>query len=312
MATEKNCQFPSTFSNGQDWPRISIVTPSYNQGEFIEATIQSVLFQGYPNLEYIIIDGGSQDGSIQVIKKYERHLAYWHSKKDKGQADAINQGMRLATGEVVGWINSDDMYLPGTLQEVSKRFTGKTNNCCLLYGSALTMQQDSENLQGYARVAGAFDAETLTYSDYIVQPSTFWTRKLWIEVGELNASYHYVLDWEWFIRASRITSFEYIPRFLSIYRLHGQNKTGTGGWKRIGEINDIVERYAPENWRRFYRLVFSHYLRMIKIRRFLIKMRIPGCSFLLPFFSPGILREGGVRSRARLMTVLHMYGMDRA
>jgi glycosyltransferase involved in cell wall biosynthesis len=310
-ATMKNSQLMDPIYNGYCWPRISVITLSYNHGQFIEATIQSVLFQGYPNLEYLIIDGGSQDGSIQVIKKYEKQLAYWHSKKDKGQADAINQGMRLATGEVVCWLNSDDLYLPGTLLEVGKRIIGKTSRCYLLYGSALTMQQDGENLQGGARVAGIFNPEALTYSDYIVQPSTFWTRKLWLEVGELNVNYQYVLDWEWFIRASKIASFEYVPNFFSVYRLHALHKTKTGGRQRIAEINEVVKQYAPEHWKRLYELVVPRYKRIIKTRRLLMQMRIPGSSYLLPLFFPCILLESGARSRLELMTVLYMYGIDR-
>ncbi|MGD0623091.1 MAG: glycosyltransferase family 2 protein [Thermodesulfobacteriota bacterium] len=291
-------------------PRITVITPSYNQGQFLEATIQSVVFQAYPNLEYIIIDGGSQDESVQVIRKYEKHLAYWHSKRDKGQADAINQGMGLATGEILCWINSDDMYLPGTFLEVGKRFNGKTDEPYFIYGSALTMEENGQNLQGGARLAGIFDQERLTYSDYIVQPSTFWTKRLWLEVGGLNVEYHYVLDWEWFIRASRVTGFECVPRFFSIYRLHAEHKTGTGGSKRIGEINEVVERYAPESWKRLYKLVFPRYQRIIQIRRLITRMKIPGSSYLLPLFFPRIVREGGAKSRDQLMTILYMYGLD--
>lgn len=309
LTTLRNCVFRKTIHWSNHWPRISVITPSYNQAQFIEETIQSILFQGYPNLEYIIIDGGSQDESVQIIKKYEKHLSYWHSKKDKGQADAINQGMRLATGEVVCWLNSDDLYLPGTLLEIGRHFMGKTNTASLAYGSALTMWQEKEDLNGSARVARPFDREVLTYSDYIVQPSSFWTQKLWSEVGELNSEYHYVLDWDWFIRASKIIDFTYIPRFLSVYRLHLKHKTGSGGKLRINEINEIIERYAPENWKKFYKIVSYHYRRIIQTRRFLVRMRIPGSSYLLPLLFPSIWGKGGLKSRDRLLTVLYTYGL---
>src|SRR4051794_28341061 len=105
----------STFEKKEEWPRISIVTPSYNQGGYLEETIRSILLQGYPNLEYLVIDGGSSDESVDVIKKYERHLTYWESAKDRGQSDALNRGFKRATGEWVGWVNSDDLYLPNAL-----------------------------------------------------------------------------------------------------------------------------------------------------------------------------------------------------
>jgi glycosyltransferase involved in cell wall biosynthesis len=292
------------------WPRISVITPSYNQAPFLEETIQSVLFQGYPNLEYIIIDGGSEDESVEIIKRYEKHLSYWHSEKDKGQADAINQGMRLSTGEVVCWLNSDDLYLPGTLMEVGRRFLGETEQCRLIYGSAFTAHQTEREIQGGSRVAGNFDAEALTYSDYIVQPSTFWTRKLWLEVGELNVEYHYVLDWEWFIRASKITEFEHVLKFLSIYRLHPLHKTRSGGLQRIREINEIVKRHAPASWRELYKIVFARHQRILETRRLLMRMRIPGSSYLLPLLFPSVLFKEGSRSRVNLLTVLYMYGLD--
>ena len=115
-------QLPETMSDGHPWPRISIVTPSYNQGQFIEETIRSVLQQGYPNLEYIIIDGGSTDNSVEIIKKYEEYLTYWVSEPDDGQYDAINKGFSRATGEIMAWLNSDDMYVPWTFKTVAEIF----------------------------------------------------------------------------------------------------------------------------------------------------------------------------------------------
>ena len=293
-------------------PRITVVTPSYNQGMFLEATIQSILLQGYPNLEYIIIDGGSQDDSVQVIKKYERGIAYWHSRTDCGQADAINQGMRLATGDILCWLNADDLYLPGTLLQVAKQFMEVIGKPHLLYGSALTMREDGEDLEGGSRVAAVFNPSVLTYWDYIVQPSSFWSRELWLETGELNINYRYAFDWEWFIRASKISQFQHLRRFFSIYRLHASHKTGTGGTARMKEINEIVGRFASDYWKRLYRIAFRRYQRILRTRRLLMQMRIPGASVLLPLFYPRILQEAGFNSRRHLMIILYMFGLNSA
>jgi glycosyltransferase involved in cell wall biosynthesis len=300
------------FKERGDWPRITVVTPSYNQGMFLEATVQSILLQGYPNLEYIVIDGGSEDDSVQVIKKYERGIAYWHSRKDYGQADAINQGMRLATGDILCWLNADDLYLPGTLLEVARQFKEVIGKTHLLYGSALTMREDGENLDGGSRVAAAFNPSVLTYCDYVVQPSSFWTRELWLETGELNVNYHYAFDWEWFIRASKRVQFQHFHRFFSIYRLHSSQKTGTGGSARMHEINEIIERFASDYWKRLYRIAFQRHQRIVRTRSFLMRMRIPGVSLLLPLCFPRILQEAGISSRRHLMIILYMLGLNSA
>ena len=119
---EKNLQLPDTMPGGSPWPRISIVTPSCNQGRFLEETIRSVLLQGYPNLEYVIIDGGSSDGSVDIIRKYESQLAYWDSRPDSGMYYAINEGFAHSTGDIMAWLNSDDMYTPWSLRVVGEIF----------------------------------------------------------------------------------------------------------------------------------------------------------------------------------------------
>lgn len=142
-------QVPNTMSNGKPWPRITIVTPSYNQGRFIEATIRSVLLQGYPNLEYIIMDAASTDDSVEIIKRYQDHLAYWQSKPDRGQAHAINQGFTMASGEWFNWLNSDDMLMPGALITLAE-ITGLLGDPAWITGTSLFISEAGAFLDFYS------------------------------------------------------------------------------------------------------------------------------------------------------------------
>lgn len=235
-------------------PLISIVIPSFNQGNYIEQTITSILGQYYSNLELIVIDGGSTDCTLDIIKKYAHLITYYVSEPDKGQADAINKGFRVAKGDILAWLNSDDMYLPCTLSKVANMI-GDSKEPKLLYGGCLHFFEGKEQTYGY--LPPNFDSERLTYADYIIQPSSFWSRSLWETVGELNESYNYVLDWEWFIRATKTCTFTPIQDYLSIYRLHENHKTGTGGLRRSQEILKIVEIYANEEWLEIYKDVYK-------------------------------------------------------
>ncbi|OLP18793.1 hypothetical protein BST81_08620 [Leptolyngbya sp. 'hensonii'] len=241
-------------SDPESLPKISIVIPSYNQGQYIEQTITSVLGQNYPNLELIVMDGGSTDATVTILKKYNSALAYWVSEPDKGQAHAINQGFRRATGEILAWLNSDDMYLPGTLTKVVHAL-GSIQAPRLVYGGCIHFKEGAELC--YAKLPEAFDPERLTYHDYIIQPSCFWTRPLWKLTGELNETYHYALDWDWFIRASRLGTFIPLPDYLSLYRIHSSHKTGTGGMARSLEVMRVVETHASEDWIITYREVLE-------------------------------------------------------
>lgn len=136
--TEESLPLPETMADGKPWPRISIVTPSYNQGRFLEETLRSVLLQGYPDLEYIVIDGGSTDESGEIIRKYEAWLTYWVSERDQGQSDAINKGWRRCTGDIIVWLNSDDGYAPNALCEVARAFQANAFPA-MVYGQEIVM-----------------------------------------------------------------------------------------------------------------------------------------------------------------------------
>ncbi|GGF20538.1 glycosyltransferase family 2 protein [Hymenobacter cavernae] len=227
-------------------PKISVITPSFNQGQFIEETILSVLGQNYPNLEYIIVDGGSTDETVKIIRKYEDKLSYWVSEKDNGQSHAINKGFARATGDIICWLNSDDMYMPNVLSYVAQQLNPEENS--LLFGNCLHFKKDHAGVMAYGSdVVGESKMYPLESRDYIIQPSTFWTKKAWDTVGSLREDVHYAFDWEWFLRAQKLgVQFKSDQTPLSIYRIHESHKTGTGGGKRQQEILKIYREYSPK------------------------------------------------------------------
>ncbi|MEO6906821.1 MAG: glycosyltransferase family 2 protein [Abditibacteriaceae bacterium] len=283
--TEETPALPATMPNDKAWPRISIVTPSFNQGQFIEETIRSILLQGYPDLEYIIIDGGSTDESVEIIKKYEPWLTYWVSEKDRGQAHAINKGMSKATGNVLCWLNSDDTYLPAVIQHVSAQINIEIPQ--LLFGNCSHYVESTARNYG-SDVVECHKKRNIILCDYIIQPSSFWTRKAWAETGVLDETLKYSFDWDWFIRARNANvGFHPEDKYLSMYRIHDSHKTGTGGKERILELSHVYETHVGLIAARLFR---EHQARKSQIRMtrkwirrlFLSKWEYPILSFLLP------------------------------
>ena len=227
-------------------PRITIVTPSFNQGQYLEQTICSVLDQRYPNLEYFIIDGGSTDASVEIIKKYESHLAFWESEPDRGQAHAINKGFARATGDIICWLNSDDMFLPGTLSFVASKLD--VNKPELLFGNCLHFAQDGSDSYG-SDVRREQKRRMLPLMDFVIQPSSFWTKAAWLATGPLDESLHFGFDWEWYIRAQTAgVLLKPTDKYLSMYRLHGEHKTKVGGDKRRRELVKVYARHSGERY----------------------------------------------------------------
>jgi glycosyltransferase involved in cell wall biosynthesis len=206
-------------------PRISIVTPSFNQGKFIEQTIKSVLSQGYPNLEYIIIDGGSTDNSINIIKKYEDKLAFWVSAPDSGQANAINRGLRRSEGEILKWINSDDYLLPGSLFIAAKAFNEGNDRLGVVYGFCHMIERGGELFE--ERKCINFNAGVLRYGQNLfAQPASFFHRRVINRIGFLNEDLTYAMDYEYWIRAYEAGfMFKAIDIPLAAFRFHGHSKT---------------------------------------------------------------------------------------
>jgi len=228
--------------------KISIITPSFNQGAYIEDTIKSVLLQNYPNLEYIVIDGGSSDESVDIIRKYDSQLTYWHSCPDKGQAHAINQGFKMATGEILAWLNADDMYMPGTLKRIADEFD-KFPNTDLIYGDCVFIDEQG-NFIRYFTECEDYDAHRLlNFSNFIMQPTTFFSKKKLTEVGFLDESFFYAMDYELWCRFSKNNAkFKFMQRVLAANRVYSETKTSSGGIKRLREIYRLQKRYMTGFW----------------------------------------------------------------
>lgn len=230
----------STLPDDYTWPKISIVTPSFNQGQYLEETIRSVLSQGYPNLEYIIIDGGSTDGSVEIIKRYEHLLTYWVSEPDRGQSHAINKGFAHSTGEIMAWINSDDYYEKGAFQVVANAFL--TNSTGWVAGKCYLLEEGGRIRKGKTKPKPV--KESWMVSCHYAQQSVFWRRSLWNACRGLDETLHYSLDYELWMQFVQIQPFAYwIEQHLAFFRLHNQSKTMTSEISFIKENRIIHERY---------------------------------------------------------------------
>jgi len=228
------------------YPKISIITPSFNQGQFIQETIDSVLNQNYPNLEYIVMDGGSTDNTVNILKSYRNKLK-WASKKDKGQTDAINKGIKKSTGKIISYINSDDVMLPNTLHTVAEYFLDH-DDAMWLTGDYFIIDADGNKIQSfvanYKKILRIWPAkEVLSIANFIIQPSTFWRRSLMDEIGLFDSSLHYCMDFDYWMRAIMHYPLHILPNYFSLFRIHGDSKGGVLYEKQFNEEHELVKRY---------------------------------------------------------------------
>jgi len=242
--TEESLQLPDKMPDGSKWPKISIVTPSLNQGKFIEETIRSVLLQGYPDLEYIIIDGGSKDGSVDIIMKYEPWLAYWVTETDNGQAQAINKGLKKSSGEIVAWLNSDDVYKPFALKSGVEIFL-KHPAAYMIYGDVSFVDENSKFLKKFN--TKQFDLISQLYTNMVPQQAAFFRRKVFNKVGYLNERFHHPFDNDLFIRIGTMCEVKYEPVEIAKYRLHQNSKTEIAAINFFLEYLAILDEYFRSN-----------------------------------------------------------------
>ena len=240
-------------------PLVSIITPSFNQARFLEQTIQSVLTQDYPRIEYIIMDGGSTDDSVDVIKKHQSRITSWVSEQDKGQTDAINKGFNRATGDILAWINSDDTYNPNAVSEAVKYLT-ENPEVALVYADCNFIDEED-------RVIGKFKSAQTDYHRlregfvHIPQQTMFFRAKYWKELGPLDPSFYFAMDYDLWTRIAAKAPLKYLPgRVWANFRIHTTSKTNVGderGWQEMLRVHyrDGGSFFAP--------IVAKYYLRKI-------------------------------------------------
>ncbi len=234
--------------------KISIVTPSFNQVSFLKETIKSIHTQQVNvQIEHIIMDGGSTDGTVEYLKTLGDQVV-WRSGKDKGQADAVNKGIRMAAGDIIGWLNSDDLYLPGALQAVADYFTAHPD-CRWLYGRCRIIDKDGkERWKWITRYKNArlkqFTYSKLLRENFISQPAVFFRKEIFDEAGLLNLSLNYAMDYDLWLRLGRISPAGVIDQDLSSFRRHGTSKSETGFREQFFEQYAVAKKYSPSLFNR--------------------------------------------------------------
>lgn len=234
-----------------DWPKITLVTPSMNQGQYIEATIQSVLQQGYPHLEYIVVDGGSTDNSVDIIRHYADRLAWWVREPDSGQTDALIKGFSRCSGELLNWLNADDLLLPGALFAVAQAY--REDRADLVVGRDRHFTVDPDRPVSLFEPSGYAFPDCLRFWNGAFryhQPCSFFTRAAYLRAGELDRSLHYAMDYDFYCRLLALPGVRVrqIDAELSAFRLHEDAKTSRAKAGFVKEMREISRRYWPATW----------------------------------------------------------------
>lgn len=232
-------------------PKISIVVPSFNQGRFLGETLRSIIDQRYPNLELIVVDGGSTDNTLAVIKQYEAHLEWWVSEPDSGQTAAINKGFMRSTGEIMAWINSDDLVASGALHLVADYFV-KHPETQAVYGDRILINEESLEIGRW--ILPRHSNRVLKFADFVPQETLYWTRKAWNLIGgQLDETFHFAMDWDFLLQLSKKhINIRHLPKFLGLFRIHHQQKTSSQlfsiGQQEIKKIRHRELGCQPTRW----------------------------------------------------------------
>ena len=254
---------PAPPSESFAWPRVTVVTPSFNQGAFIEETIRSVLLQDYPNLEYFIVDGGSTDSTLEVIKAYESWIDYWVSERDRGQTHAINKGFARATGEILAWLNSDDTFEPHAIRTVVQNMMA--TNSVVTYGNCNLIDETGARTGvivpppvSFERLLKFWSVDSSTPP----QPASFFRRSVLDEVGFLDETLHYMMDYELWLRIAMRYSFSYVGAVIGNCRMHSESKTVGQSIQQISEQYRVSLGYGRSHGLSFrvpYWKSYAHY-----------------------------------------------------
>jgi hypothetical protein len=261
--TEETRQVSQLGIDGNSYPKITIITPSYNQGQYLEETIRSVLLQNYPNLEYIIMDGGSSDNSVEIIQKYSNYITHWVSEPDRGQTHALNKGIALATGDILAYLNSDDYYQPGTLFKVAEYFL-KFPKVDLLHGCCHYVNEQGEkmgeqlgNIQSFAEILDLWGV--WWQQRQFVQPEVFWSKEITNRIGEFREDLHYVMDYEYWCRILKAGGvIGRLESELSCFRLTATQKSNQSD--EVAE--ELLQVVQPWLWSKQTALSWQNRLRL--------------------------------------------------
>jgi glycosyltransferase involved in cell wall biosynthesis len=278
----KPSRTPAAFAaeSRERMPLVSIVTPSYNQGRFLRRTIESVLTQGYPNIEYVVIDGGSRDETVEILESYGSRF-YWESKPDRGQADAIRKGFARVKGEILAYLNSDDVLAPGAIERVV-RFFQENPSCDMIYGNADYIDEQDRVIGTYRTAEYSYNR--LVEDCMVCQPAAFWRRRIAEEVGPFDEQLHYTMDYDYWLRIAKVGGdIRFLPEKLACSRLYPETKTRSARTKIYREIFKICRKHAGYVHQSFYQGFWHH----------LLHEKFAGASRLLRV-SPGLHARLGI------------------